>query len=130
MKAHYKTSRGNLTFEIEGPNVKTLFRAIGEIQAAFEVENVCGMCQSRIVFFRVRTVDGNDYYSLQCQECRSELKFGQLKKGDGLFIKRTGPKDNNGWVEWKTARETDTPAEPEPPTPFDQDNARRRNARL
>lgn len=96
MKAHYKTANGRLTFEVEGPDQKILFRQVAALQETFEAENSCGVCNSTNIRFQVRDVDDNDFYELVCKEslCRARFSFGQHKgKGGTLFPKR---KDDSG----------------------------------
>jgi hypothetical protein len=69
VKAHYKTRSGRIIFEVEGQSPKDIFRAIAEVQNVFEAESECGCCSSPNIQFRVRTVDGNDYYELYCEVC-------------------------------------------------------------
>lgn len=109
MKATYKTRSGRLLFEVNGETPKALFRGIAEIQNIFESDDTCGACNSPNIQFRVRTVDGNDYYDLACLDCSAQLSYGQNKDGRGLFVKRKdkdgAPLPNRGWTVWKALPE-------------------------
>lgn len=98
MKAHYKTTNGRLTFEMQAENPKDLFRQISEVQEVFDSEPTCGCCGSTDLRFLARKVDDYDFYELACQAqgCRARFAFGQAKKGGALFPKR---KDEDGnWL--------------------------------
>jgi len=103
VKAHYRTKNGQITFEVQGEQVKDLFEQIAGVQEVFEAECECGLCKSKNVNFRVRTVDDNKYYELAC-ECGARFQFGQNKKGGGLFPKRKDKESmllpNGGWAKW------------------------------
>lgn len=101
MKVFYKAN-DKLSFEMEADGQKEIFKELAIIQEIFS-EDKCGVCGSNNIKFVVRSVDGNDYYELRCNEakCGSTLSFGQHKKGGTLFPKRKDD-DNNylpnrGW---------------------------------
>lgn len=91
MKIFYKVN-DKLTFELEGEGQKEIFKELATIQEIFSEEK-CGLCGSTNIKFVVRSVDGNDYYELRCNDCGAVLAFGQHKKGGTLFPKR---KDDDG----------------------------------
>ena len=91
MKIFYKVN-DKLTFELEAEGQKEIFKELATIQEIFSEEK-CGVCGSTNIKFVVRSVDGNDYYELRCNDCGAVLAFGQHKKGGTLFPKR---KDDDG----------------------------------
>jgi hypothetical protein len=96
MKAHYKTSNGRMTFEVEGESPKALFKKIALVQEIFESDTECGCCKSVHIRLRSRQVDDFEFFELSCTECFARMQFGQNKKGGGLFPKR---KDEDGnWL--------------------------------
>ncbi len=98
IKAHYRTTTGRLTFEVQGETVKDIFREVASVQEVFDSEGACGVCQGTALRFLARKVDAYDFYELACQnpECRSRFEFGQTKTGGALFPKR---KDDDGkWL--------------------------------
>lgn len=107
MKAHYRTSDGRITFELEAENAKGLFSAIAAVQEVFDVERRCGVCQSDDIRCLSRKVESFDFYELQCgnSNCRARFAFGQQKAGGALFPKRKdddgGWLPNGGWSRWE-----------------------------
>lgn len=109
MKVHYRTRNNRLTFEIEGATQKSLFEGIAELQEVFESDEACGLCKATDLLFRVRTHDDNKFYELVCRSCGAKLAFGQHKKGDTLFAKRSdesSPLPNRGWYKWLPKEDT------------------------
>ena len=103
MEAQYKTQDGHLILKVEGETQKDIFRELARAQETFEAESECGICKSTQIKFRVRTVDDNEYFELQCV-CGAKFAFGQHKKGGSLFPKRqgeNGPLPNRGWSKWE-----------------------------
>ena len=102
MKVFYKAN-DKLTFEIEGPGQKEIFKDLALVQEIFSEEK-CGLCSNPNIKFIVRNVDGNDFYELRCPECGAILAFGQHKKGGTLFPKRKDDEGNylpnKGWHKW------------------------------
>lgn len=101
MKAHYKTSNGRITFEVQGETVKDIFRQIAQAQEVFDAEADCGCCESKDIRLVARQVEDFTFYELSCAECHARFQFGQNKQGGGLFPKRKD-EDNNylpnrGW---------------------------------
>lgn len=98
MKAHYRTTNGRITFEVEAAEPKALFRELASIQEVFDSEHICGVCRSARIRMQARKVEDFDFYELVCtkSECRARFAFGQAKKGGALFPKR---KDEDGrWL--------------------------------
>ena len=91
MKLIYKAN-DKLEFELEASGQKEIFKELALIQEVFS-EAKCGLCGSTNIRFVTRSVDGNDYYELRCNDCGAVLAFGQHKKGGTLFPKR---KDDEG----------------------------------
>lgn len=119
MKAILKT--GGLTIELEGATQKDLWKAIAEIQEVFG-EHDCGLCKKTNIVYRVRVVDGDEYYEMKCMDCGAILAFGQSKKSPGkLFpIRKVTPdgrhsrkdgeydREHRGWTKWKGEPKTAT----------------------
>ena len=101
MEAQYKTRNGRLLIKVEGENQKALFRELAMAQEVFEAETECGCCDSSEIRFRVREVDGNEYYELVCNKCGARFEFGQHRKNNTLFPKRHASDgsqlQNHGW---------------------------------
>ena len=58
------------------------------------------------VYYRVRTVEGNDFYEMACNKCGAKLAYGQHKTGGGLFPKRkkedgSYDREHRGWYKWQ-----------------------------
>ncbi len=103
MEVQYRTKSG-LIFKIPFTTQKDLWESISEIEDVFDADDSCGICQSNNIRHRVRVHDDNKYYELKCLDCGAQLAFGQHKKGDTLFAKRSndnGPLPNRGWYKWQ-----------------------------
>lgn len=104
MEAQYKTWSGRLLVKIQAEDVKTLVRELSAVQEVFDADTACGCCNSTDIRYRVREVDGNEYYELNCLNCGASFAFGQHKKSKTLFPKRQaadGTKlPNRGWAKW------------------------------
>lgn len=105
MKLKYKVS-DRLEFELEASGQKEVFKELALIQEIFGEEK-CGLCDNDHIRFMVRSVEGNDYYELRCNDtrCGAILSFGQHKKGGTLFPKRKDDNNNylpnKGWHKWQ-----------------------------
>ena len=120
MKATYTAQNGRLTFELEAPTAKELFREIASVQEVFDAESCCGLCGSTDIRFVVREAEGKGkkagqmftYYELRCQGvledaqlCRGRVDFGQSLDTKNLFPKRKADegepdKDPRGWYRY------------------------------
>lgn len=102
-----------MTVEVEAGNNKELFRIRAELEEMFG-ENKCGRCGSERVRCKLRTIKGDDYYSMVCKDCGASLSFGQTKVGNKLFPIRklmedgrpsrlNGREDteHGGWTLWR-----------------------------
>jgi len=102
MKVICKVSE-KLTFELDCNDQKDTFLQLSNLQEIFS-EDTCGACGSKEVRFVVRTVDGNSFYEIMCQKCRSKLSFGSHRLGGTLFPHRKNEDgswiDNKGWVRY------------------------------
>ena len=103
MKVSYTTGDQRMTVEIEGKDNKDVFQQLALFQEIYEHRR-CGACDSDLVRFQVREVQGNLYFELKCLECGSVLAFGQ-KRADGSLFPKRKDKDGNwlpngGWVKW------------------------------
>jgi hypothetical protein len=107
MKLIYKAN-DKLEFELEASGQKEIFKELALIQEVFS-EAKCGLCGSTNIRFVTRSVDGNDYYELRCNDCGAVLAFGQHKKGGTLFPKRKDDEGNylpnKGWYKWTAAKD-------------------------
>jgi hypothetical protein len=116
MKAHLRLRGGKLVVEVESSTSKDLFRAVAELTAVFEAERECGCCHSQDLQFRVRTIDGNDYYELFCEDCSAAFNFGQTRNGNSLFPKRKDAGGillpDRGWKVWRALPPGEAPVNP------------------
>lgn len=89
MKVTYTTTQGGNEYkvDVEADTPKALFAKIAEFAETLLPGN-CGNCDSEDIVPRVREIDGNSYYSFQCQKCGASLNFGQTKTGGKIFAKR------------------------------------------
>lgn len=105
----------NVSLKASGNTDKELFKELAKAQSSklFE-DSVCGHCGSENIKFIVREVEGdNEYYELQCQDCKHKLVFGHAKAGymypkrfktdkKGISLKTADDKpvflDNKGWL--------------------------------
>lgn len=114
MKCSYRTRNGRMLFEVCGETQKALFRELAALQSVFEADETCGLCTSPLLQFQVRVIDGNEYFSLVCQQCGAQLSFGQHKQGGTLF--RKGANDQaRGWRIFQPREEQESHWESEPP---------------
>ena len=106
------------TVEIEGQNVKDLFRQIASLSEIFNEEK-CGQCGGTEIRPNTRTVEKNkknyEYFEMVClnPKCRARLSFGQKADGSGIFPTRkldaNGKPDrengsygqHNGWSKYR-----------------------------
>lgn len=90
MKIDFRVS-DSLRIEQDVKDSKQAFQFIAYLQTIFGVKR-CGNCDcDRLHLSHRTTTEGHDYYSVVCDECKHELKFGQTKVGNKLFAK--------GWEE-------------------------------
>lgn len=78
------------SIDIEVKDVKTAFSFLSYADSVFGTKH-CGNCDSTDLSLVHRQPQGYDYYSVKCNSCKHELKFGQQKEGGKLFPK--------GWEE-------------------------------
>ena len=101
MKARVRRNYGGTWIEVDCENVKEAIQALDEYGEVFG-ESDCGSCGSKEIGPQHRIHDDNEYYSLRCVNCGSQLDLGQHKTGGTLFAKRkleNGEYDqaNRGW---------------------------------
>lgn len=103
MKLRYRIN-DKVELELEGEGQKEIFKELSAVQEIFGEEK-CGMCNKNNLKFTVRSVDGNDYFEIRCNDCNAVLSFGQHKKGGTLFPKRKDEENkylpNKGWHKWQ-----------------------------
>ena len=112
MKFNYTCKNHRLIVEIEAGTARDAFKQLAEGQEVFD-EAKCGSCKSDDLCYRVRTVEGNDYFEVFCRACTAKLSYGQHKVGGGLFPKRkneSGEYDRlaKGWKKWVRESEEST----------------------
>jgi hypothetical protein len=96
MEITYKSLSGRLAIKVSGSTQKEVFKELAAAQDVFDAESRCRLCESPDLAFRVRTIDGNDFFELACRHCQAVFPFGQHKTGGSLF-----PKRDPGWHHWK-----------------------------
>lgn len=68
----------------DGTDTKAFFRQVSDVGWLFG-RHTCGNCGSNSSCPKFRKVREYDYYSIECTECRYELKLG-MRKEDGSFF--------------------------------------------
>jgi hypothetical protein len=91
----------NVIITAEGEKQTDVFKELARLTEVFG-QSKCGKCGGTNLRFVVRTLD-NDFYEIQCADCKAKLTFGQHKKIPGsLFPHRKDKEDkylpNNGWT--------------------------------
>ena len=117
MKVLYKVSE-KCTVEAEGASHKELFKQLSGLAEVFSVDK-CGCCNCTNISPQMRTVDDVNYFELVCKnvKCRARMSYGQSKKSEALYPRRTYHKQhpdvkagkakvdtylpNNGWAKWQ-----------------------------
>lgn len=89
MQVNYRVNE-NAAFNLECKDILTAFQFLAYCDSIFKVSN-CGNCEGPNLRLVHRTPQGYDFYSVQCTDCKHELKFGQTKEGHRLYPK--------GWEE-------------------------------
>lgn len=72
-------------FEIEAGKPTEMFKALAQAQEVFS-EKACALCSKSNLRFVVRTVAGNDFHELHCNDCGAKLAFGQSKQMPGQLF--------------------------------------------
>lgn len=88
------TYNGPAGFKVEhdAANLNEAFEFLGRCQEVFGAAEACQNCQGTDIKPQFRkNKDGHKFYSLVCQNCRWEFKFGQKQDDSSLFPK--------GWFE-------------------------------
>ncbi len=108
MEYNFKTKIGQTDFVFKGEftDIKAFFKQVSALRGLSVPK--CRICDSTSLWVNFRHVDGFDYYSVRCNACQGEFKFGQLKDNSGLFPKS-----------WEKYEPKDSPPadEPGPPGP-------------
>ena len=109
MKSQFKVS-SKLIVEVESDSQRAMFEELSKIQDIFG-QSICGKCGKDNVKFVVRTdKDENQYYSMDCVDCRARLSFGCAKKNEELFVKRKDKEDkwisDMGWRIWNNSTQS------------------------
>lgn len=92
LAVEYQASK-NAKFKIDLKDLTQAFEFLSYADSVFGVKQ-CGNCDSTNVRFSHRQPQGYDYYSVVCQDCGHELKFGQQKDSKRLFPKGWEPPYN------------------------------------
>ena len=113
MKIEYKIS-DRAKIEAECRDVKQVFAFLSHADDVLGVKK-CGNCMATDLSFLHRQPQGFDYYSIRCNACGHELKFGQVKDTGRLFHKGWKPpyKDGDTQDEKTDARKQSRDEEPE-----------------
>jgi hypothetical protein len=85
MKVTYQVNP-NTAIELDIKDLNSTFQFLAQCDVMFGTKR-CGNCESPNLSLRYRTPQGYEYYSVQCDDCRHELKFGQQKDNHRLFAK-------------------------------------------
>jgi hypothetical protein len=104
MKLTYTPSK-QLSFDIEGSNVKEFWAALSTLSETFGEEK-CGQCGKADLRYVVRNVEGNNFYELACKGCGHKLSFGQSKDQKTVYPRRKYHKQHPD-VKAKKAKEGD-----------------------
>ncbi len=100
-----------MSVEFEANGQKDLVETLASLSEVLS-QKVCGACEGFSLKYQVRTVDGNTYYEIKCNNkgCGAVLSFGQHREGGTLFPKRKDKEgnylDNNGWIIWEGNKDT------------------------
>lgn len=95
MRASFQVNP-NLKVEADCRDMKGIFKFAGMVGDLLGVDK-CGNCGHPNISPQYRkTKEGWEYYSLKCDSCGHELKFGQAQADGSLFPKMKDGKD--GWV--------------------------------
>jgi hypothetical protein len=104
MKATLSLLNRRLIVTSESPDIKQLFRELGQLGEVFECDSACGCCGSVEIRPSWRSIEDYEYFSLRCTACGAELSLGQRKDG-GLYARRKDnegrPVPNNGWHQYQ-----------------------------
>ena len=92
MKVQYKVN-DDCTIDCDVKDMTQAFQFLSYADTLFGVKE-CGNCQSPNLRCKHTTPQGKyDYYSVECQDCKYEMKFGQRMEDKRLFPKGWEP----GW---------------------------------
>jgi len=105
----------NTTIKLESESVLGLVEELTKVRESIGSEN-CGKCKSSNTYPNSRTIGGDTYYELRCEDCNAVLQLGVNKKeknlykkrlevdGDGKAVKDKNDKAiylaNKGWKKW------------------------------
>jgi hypothetical protein len=123
MEVKYRTGEFEVLFDVKDETA--LFEAIASFQETF-VDNTVTINRVPVskddIQFRVREVDGNKYFEKVYVGSNGDLwgfkqRFGQNKKGGGIFPKRYLDDEDkakyqdggNGWFKWKKENSSNAP---------------------
>jgi len=105
MKISY-TVNDRCKMEVELQGLKDTFQFLAMADTMFGLKR-CGNCESPNLSFQHKTPKGYDYYSVRCDDCRHEFKFGQQKETGRLFPKGWEPPFSGGEGTDRDDQETD-----------------------
>lgn len=89
MNVDFKVNE-NCRLSVDVSDVKQAFQFIAYAESVFKVDR-CGNCESGNLRLAHRQPQGFDYYSIECQDCKHEFKFGTVKETGQLFPKGWEP---------------------------------------
>lgn len=107
MKVTYDAG-ANCAMEVEVKSLEQAFQFMAYADDVFGIKK-CGNCGSPHLTRKHRQPKGYDYYSVECDDCRHEMKFGKTKEGGKLYPKGWEPpyKDQ---PQKETSQQNDTDA--------------------
>lgn len=118
MQVSYTTADGRMTAVFEGKDHQSIWEQIADFQEVFEDRNIKigdKEVDTKDIVFRVRRVDGNDFYEKVYVGTDYNLRgykmaYQQAKERKGTMYpvrkdKEGGWIENNGWTKWQGNKE-------------------------
>lgn len=88
---------GGFTINHDAESLKEAFAFLGRCHELFGAAECCENCKGTTLRPRyTKTQGGYEYYSIQCQQCKWEFKFGQRKADNQLYPKGWEPGYTSG----------------------------------
>jgi len=79
-----KTKIGKQEITAELPDMKAVHK-FNRVYGG--IPQLCTNCKSPNIYLSHKSPGGNDYFTLECGDCKADANFGILKDGTGLFWK-------------------------------------------
>ena len=129
MEVKYRSACGRYEATLEAGDQQTLFSALAAFQEIFEDDTSVVIDGVSVpvsdIRYRVRTVDGNEFYEKVYVGTNPKLfgykmEYGSQKDNKGALFPKKKDKDgvwykNNGWHKWEGQPGGDKPAQDTPP---------------